>query len=564
MKKFLKVAVCSFAAGFLIAGSPIAENFLPKVSAAYQGEIIAAPNVAVVSTRAGKLQGYIHKGIYNYKGVQYAKAERFMPPQKIDSWSGIKTAINYGKVAPQLIDEKNDIFPPHWYSPHWEPRNYPQSEDCQNLNIWTPNINDGKKRPVMVWLHGGGYFMGSAQVEDVYDGENLARKGDVVVVSINHRLNSLGFLDLSAYGEKYKTSANNGILDIVAALEWIQENIENFGGDKNNVTLFGQSGGGAKILSLTAMPAAKNLFHKMIIQSGSVENMGMTLPTQETSRRVAELTLQNLNLSAAEVDKLQKISYAELSAAANKAYLQASKEFGAEKMYQGDIGWSPIIDGEIILQNPVTDGFSENAKNIPLLIGTVANEWTTINLWQKMEIAQTDNKNNWTDEQIEQKLREKFGANTEKIKSAFREAYPNKPIANALYVDSWQRTRAVKTAKIKSDQAAPVYNYIFAWETPIMGGFAMAYHCSEIPFAFNNIELSAEATGATKNAYALAEKISQAWINFARTGNPNTQELPKWEKFTRESGATMIFDDKSALRYHHDENLMKILEPNYK
>ena len=179
----------------------------------------------------------------------------------------------------------------------------------------------------MVWLHGGGYFMRSAQVEDVYDGENLARKGDIVVVSINHRLNSLGFWDLSAYGEKYQSSANNGVLNIVAALQWIHDNIEKFGGDLN-VTLFGQSGGGAKILALTAMPTAKGLFHKAINQSGTVELIGMSLQTQDTSRRFAELTLQNLNLTAA----------AELAAAANAAYLQAAKEFGAEKMYQDALG----------------------------------------------------------------------------------------------------------------------------------------------------------------------------------------------------------------------------------
>lgn len=560
MKKIFKIAICSLAAGFLINATPIAENYLSQVSAAYRGELVASPDVAVVSTKAGKLQGYIHNGIFTYKGVQYAQADRFTAPKPVEPWIGIKTALTYGRVAPQLTDEQNDIFPPHWYMPHWEPRNYPQSDDCQNLNIWTPNINDNKKRPVMVWLHGGGYFMGSAQVEDVYDGENLSRKGDVVVVSINHRLNSIGFLDLSAYNSKY--SPNNGILDIVAALQWIHDNIEQFGGDPNNVTLFGQSGGGAKILSLTSMPATKGLFHKAIVQSGSNETMGMSLPTQKHARRVAELTLQNLGLPAVDVDKLQTMPYSELSEAANKAINQAAAEFGSDVMYPNS-GWSPVIDGVNVVQNPVVDGFSPNANNIPLLIGTAANEWATIDQWSTMAVSQIDNKNNWTDAQVEQKLREKYGANTEAVKSAFREAYPDKPIANALYVDSRLRSRAVKTAKIKSDQAAPVYNYVFTWETPIMGGFAMAYHCAEIPFVFNNIALSADATGATKEAYALADKISQAWINFARTGNPNAKGLPNWEPFTRQSGATMILDNKSELRYHHDDKLMKIFNPDY-
>lgn len=243
--------------------------------------------------------------------------------------------------------------------------------------------------------------------------------------------------------------------------------------------------------------------------------------------------------------------------------IQAGKEFGAEKVYQGGNGWSPIIDGVNVLQNPVVDGFSPLVEDIPLLIGTAANEWATIDKWATMEISQTDNKNNWSDAEIENRLREKFGADTAAVKAAFRAAYPDKPIANALYVDTWLRTRAVKTAKIKSDQSAPVYNYVFAWETPVLGGFAMAYHCAEIPFVFNNIALSGEATGATKAAYKLADKISQAWINFARTGNPNAKGLPNWEPFTREGGATMILDDKSELRYHHDAELMKILEPDY-
>ncbi|MBQ9419336.1 MAG: carboxylesterase family protein, partial [Synergistaceae bacterium] len=183
-------------------------------------EIIAGPGVAVVDVEGGKIQGYIRDGIFTYHGVQYAEAEPFMPPTKVKPWEGIKLALTYGTMSPQDTSPEGDIFPPHYFWPHWEPRNLPQSHSCQNLNIWTPAIDDAK-RTVMVWLHGGGHMMGAATVEDVYDGENLSRKGDVVVVSVNHRLNVAGFLDLSAYGGKYKDSFNQSTRDLVAALEWI-------------------------------------------------------------------------------------------------------------------------------------------------------------------------------------------------------------------------------------------------------------------------------------------------------------------------------------------------------
>lgn len=563
-KTLAAFAILLAATTFSVSAPVITEA--ARANAGYVGEVVAGPGVAVAETKAGTLQGYVHKGIFNYKGVQYAEAKRFEEPRPVKPWAGIKTAMNYTTVAPQFTDQKNDIFPPHWYWPHWEPRNLQQSDDCQNLNIWTPGIKDGKKRPVMVWLHGGGYFAGSASVEDAYDGENLSRKGDVVVVSVNHRLNSLGFFDLSAYGKKYEKSGNAGILDIVAALQWIHDNIGEFGGDPDNVTLFGQSGGGAKVLTLTSMPDAKGLFHKAIVQSGGVELTGMSLPDQEVTRRVAELTLAELGLSAAEVDKLQTLPYAQLATAANAAFIKAGKEFDRNRVRSG-ASWSPVMDGRVVPDNPVLgkNGFQPQAKGIPLMIGTVANEWATIGQWATMATSQTDNKNNWSEAEVHKRLQAKYGENADAVLREFRKAYPDKPDANALYVDSWLRTRAVKVAGIKADQqGAPVYTYVFTWETPVMGGFGMAYHCAELPFIFNNIDLSGQATGGTKEAYALADKMSQAWINFARYGNPNAKGLPNWPAYTRENGAVMIFDNKSAVRYHHDDGLMKLLAPEYK
>lgn len=511
-----------------------------------RAEILSGPGLAVAETESGKVQGYIRNGIFTYHGIPYAEAKPFMPPEKVPAWEGVRLALNYGPMSPQDITPEGDMFPFHYYWPLWEGRNYSQSNSCQNLNIWTPAL-DGKKRPVMVWLHGGGFEAGNSAAEDVYDGESLSRKGDIVVVSINHRLNVLGFLDLSAYGEEYKYSGNLGMLDIVAALEWIRDNIANFGGDPANVTLFGQSGGGAKILTLMGMPKAAGLFHKAIEQSGAVDLMGITFPDQKASRRVAELTLQNLGIAPEEASRIRNVPFGKLLAAGNSAMKQAVSE--GCKIYS----WSPVKDGDLLPDDIGTSGFSEQAKDIPMIIGSTLNEWETVPLLAGMAANQSDNKNFWDDATVAKKLTEKYGPKADAVVSAFLKAYPYKKKADALYVELRIRRGALRILDAKAKQTAPVYSYIFTWETPIMGGYAMAYHCSELPFVFNNIHLSEKSTGGGEKAQALAEKMSQAWIDFARTGNPG------WEAYTTEKGAATLFDDEPILTYGHDKELLSIL-----
>ena len=514
-------------------------------------EIISGPGVAVVEVEGGKIQGYISNEIFTYHGVPYAEAENFMPPAKIKSWDGIKLALNYGPMSPQDITQEGDMFPFHYYWPLWEGRIYAQSNNCQNLNIWTPGLDD-KKRPVMVWLHGGGFEAGNSAAEDVYDGENLSRKGDVVIVSINHRLNVLGFLDLSAYGDEFKYSGNLGMLDIISALEWIRDNIAKFGGDPANITLFGQSGGGAKILALMGMPKAAGLFHKAIEQSGAVDLMGITFPEHKAARRVAALTLEKLNIAPEKISEIKNVPYSKLSEAANRAMAQAIKE--GEKIYS----WSPVKDGDLIPDDIGTGGFMEQVKNIPLIAGSTLNEWATVPLLVNMDKNQSDNKNFWDEAKIDSMLKQKYGDKADLIVSAFMKAYPNKKKADALYVEFWLRDGALRILNAKAAQkGAPVYSYIFTWETPVMGGYAMAYHCSEIPFVFNNIALSEKATGGGERAQVLADKMSQAWIDFASTGNPG------WEAYTPDKGAVMIFDDDSSITYNHDKELLKLLMPGY-
>lgn len=522
-------------------------------------QVQAGNNIAVVQTQAGAVQGYVQNGVVTYKGVPYATAERFMPPQKVANWQGEKLALTYGEVCPQVPMGGRSFF---FTGPEMT-----EGESCLNLNVWSPSVSDGKKRAVMVWIHGGGFQSGASNDLDSYDGANLARTGDVVVVSVNHRLNAMGFLDLSAYGGQYKNSANLGMQDLVTALEWVKENIAQFGGDPNNVTIFGESGGGAKALTLMAMPSAKGLFHKAVVQSGAVEKMGMTLTAPKVSRRVTELTLKNLGVKTTALHRLNEFTPAQINAAGSKALKQAGEEFKIPAVMGGgySLSWAPTLDGSLIPQQPVGEKYPEIAKDIPLLIGSNLTEWESFPLQLDLQNSQKNNRFTWTESETMARLKAKYGDKTDEIVAAFREAYPNRMIADALYVDSFLRTPALKTARLKADQkGAPVYQYLFTWDTPVFNSVPMSYHTAEIAFVFNNIERMAQATGGGKDAQALADKMSRAWTNFAKTGNPNAEGLPQWDAYTRENGKVMIFDNQPEVKQHHDEKLQRLLAPNYK
>jgi para-nitrobenzyl esterase len=335
-----------------------------------QSEITTSLQATTANTEYGKVAGYIENGIYIYKGIPYAEAERFMPPTKVTKWDGVRSSRSYGPTSPQgkrmgwYSDEQAFAF--DWNDGY-------QDEDCLRLNIWTPGINGNQKRPVMVWLHGGGYSAGSGHELPSYDGTNLSRKGDIVVVSLNHRLNVLGFLDLSAYGEKYKESGNVGILDIVAALEWINKNISSFGGDPSNVTIFGQSGGGGKVSTLLATPSAEGLFHKAIIQSGAMLN---TMKSK-WSRRIGTVVARELGLNSSDIDKIQNIPYQQLLEAGEKAVAEVKVEADKEGFKTFIFGWAPTIDGNILPSKLFYPTPPEQSKNIPILVGTTLHEFCT-------------------------------------------------------------------------------------------------------------------------------------------------------------------------------------------
>lgn len=508
-------------------------------------EVVSSAEATTVKTESGKIAGYIQDGIFIYKGIPYAKAGRFMEPQPADKWEGVRSSRAYGPVSPQgkrtgwYSDEQAFAF-------HWDDGF--ANEDCLRANVWTPGINDGKKRPVMVWLHGGGYSAGSGQELPSYDGANLSKSGDVVVVSINHRLNVLGFLDLSAFGEKYAHSGNAGVLDIVAALKWVKNNIVTFGGDPDNVTIFGQSGGGGKVSTLLATPAAKGLFHKAIVQSGSM----LRTMEQKYSRKIGIKVAEILGIKPANIDELQKVPYEELLAAGDAAVAEVRAEADKEGVSSFIFGWAPTVDGDVIPSQPFDPSAPAQSKDIPMMIGTTQHEFC---MSTYVPALRTINK-----EDAVKYLQTRYGERTDDFLKAFGVAYPGYKPQDLVDVDFIFRPGAVEQAKIKAAQGgAPVYMYMFTWESPVLDGIFRSTHCMEIPFVFNNAVRHSTMTGGGEEAVKLAEKMSEAWVNFARTGNPNTEKLPAWEPYTAKDGATMIFNNQCEIRHNHDKELLEIV-----
>jgi para-nitrobenzyl esterase len=507
--------------------------------------LVAGKDVAIASTQSGQVRGYIHKGIFTFKGIPYAKVERFMAPQKPTPWSGIRSSMTYGPVCPMdpvttVNDASEFVFNHDWgYT----------NEHCQVLNIWTPDLGDHKKRAVMVWFHGGGFTAGSSVELPSYDGENLSRTGDVVVVSVNHRLNILGFLDLSAYGEKYKGSPNAGLLDLVAALQWVKDNIAQFGGDPGNVTIFGQSGGGGKVTSLMCAPAAKGLFQRGIVESGSYLSK---FTEQSVSRQVAAALLEQLQLQPQQVDSLEHISYERLNEAGKKALAKVTASLRAQGKSPGGfgLGWGPILDSAFLPFQPSDPAALALSKTIPLLVGSTKNEFYGF----------LPGSSDPTMDTVKSMLLKKYGDKTDAYLAAVMKAYPetSQP-SDYISIDFMFRAAAINQANLKvAAGGAPVYMYLFTWQSPVLDGSFKAKHCIELPFVFNNIARCEEMTGGGPQAYALATKVSAAWVNFAKTGNPNAKGLPNWPQYKPEDGAVMIFDNRCEVKHHPDQDLLAI------
>ncbi|MCF8358123.1 MAG: carboxylesterase family protein [Prolixibacteraceae bacterium] len=484
----------------------------------------------VVKTTSGDVSGSFNDTVYAFKGIPYAKAERFMPPQDPHGWDGVLECTDFGPVAKQIVP--------------WYPDSVQNEEELFSVNVWTQGLNDDQKRPVMLWLHGGGFHVGASNDPMTY-GEALAKKGDVVFVSVNHRLNILGFLDLSACGEIYAQSANVGMLDIVKALEWIQKNIENFGGNPADVTIVGESGGGGKVGTLMCMPAAKGLFHKAIIQSGTLLNT----MTKEKSQALGLAVLENLGIPPNDVEKLDTVPYRDLVKAGNDAIAKISgpRRPGSSTMY----GFSPSADGVVLLQQPFSPGFADISKDIPLMMGSTLNEMMPTFYGEK----------NLTMEQANERLEKMYGAKTDQYIKLFAKAYPDYTPQDLLSIDKVFRPYTIRTADARAlESDAPLYVYFLAWKSGVDDASKGSFHGLDIPLAFNNVDLRPDWTGNTDEAWEMADKMSSAWINFIKTANPNVEGvLPEWETYTAENGATMYFDNECKIVRNHDRELMNFI-----
>lgn len=538
-----------------LAGATAISGLIPAVAAAAPkpeasgnnkrpSATVASDHQAVVETSAGKVRGYIRNSIFTFKGMPYGESPagngRFRPPTKVKPWTGLRSSMHYGYLAPQPVRHSwgDDEFA---FVYDWD--DGLQGEDCLCINVWSPGVNDNKKRPVMVWLHGGGFYFGSSQELPSLDGENLSRRGDVVVASINHRLGILGYLNLGEYGADYASSGNVGMLDIVLALEWVKENIGNFGGDPGNVTVFGQSGGGGKVNTIMAMPSAKGLFHRAITQSGSM----LRARTPEKSAELTAAVLKELGLNGSRVSELNDIPFAKLiEVGAEVTRRPPAGPPDVRKMAEA-LGWGPVVDGQVLPQHPFDPGAPAISAQVPLMVGTVLNEFLTATGHPEYEAM------DYT--KVGKRVREVHGDQSEQIIQAFRKAHPNDKPFDILSLIMAARVRqgAVTQAERKAAQgAAPAYLYWFTRKSPVLDGRVRALHCMELPFCFDNIARCGNMTGGGPEAQKLADQVSDAWVNFARKGNPNHGGLPNWPAFTAEKCPTMIFDTPCSVKDNPD------------
>lgn len=512
-------------------------------------QVIHTYDKPIVETKAGKLRGLIAEDTYIFRGVTYATAKRFHMPEPVEPWEGVRDATVYGFVCPELTRGgiSGDYVVRHVF--------YPQDEDCLSLNIWTQQIDRDAKKPVLFWLHGGGFTAGSSIEHYAYDGEEMSQFGDVVVVSINHRLNVLGYLDLSAYGEQYRYTGNLGQADIVAALEWVRDNIAGFGGDPDNVTIFGQSGGGGKVTTLMQMPAADGLYHRAIVMSGVMggrKNQDKMVPQKQVAQKVTERVLRYTGITAGQIETIETIPYHDLAQATNRAVAEIAEETGMR------MGFGPVPDGRYYVGSPFDVGFRPETNHIPLMVGSVISEFSS----RIEDERATGSKYDWSEALKVDLIRKKFKENTDRVISEYRTAYPGRNIADLLFMDALVRKASLEFTSLRAESSqAKTFNYLYCLEMPFNEGTIPGHNC-DIPYVFHNAQYL-EAFYIPDVTEKMQDMICGAFINFARSGDPNGDGIPDWQTVSPDNGATMLFDTESKCVLGHDRKLVTMLPAEF-
>ncbi len=482
------------------------------------------PPAPVATTKAGKVKGAVEDGVNVFKGVRYGadtSKYRFGPPQPPEPWTDVKDALAYGASTPQNPAGNGGGLFVSW-RPEPQP---PQSEDCLFLNVWTQGLDD-KKRPVMVWFHGGGFTTGSGSSR-AYDGVRLAKRGDVVVVTVNHRLNVLGHLNLAKYGAEFADSGAAGSMDMVHALNWVKDNIASFGGDPGKVLIFGQSGGGAKICTLLAMDSAKGLFHRAVIHSGP----RIKHATQEESGKAADAFIAKLGLTKANIAEIKTKPVADL--------LKAMVDVPAA-------GSGPVLDKRSITRHPFDPDSPSVSNSVPVMIGCTRTEGTSL-------VPAGEKPFDITWETLPSALKKSFpDKDPAKIIAAYKKDLPNVEAPELWFMATsdarfFQNSVTIADRRSKAAGAAPIYFYELDWVTPVMGGKRYVPHALDIGLVFDNVAKSETMSGTGPDAQQMADIMSETWLSFTKTGDPNNAKVPMWPAYTAKDRPMMVFKLKPAV-----------------
>ena len=489
----------------------------------------------IAATRQGRVRGLSVDGVQVFRGLRYAAstagANRFRAPQPAEPWSGLLNAAANGPRCPQPDGIAGPV--PPVIRQILGGGDAPMSEDCLRLNLFTPACDDGR-RAVMVWLHGGYYTSGSG-ASPLYDGSALARAGDVVVVSVTHRLNLFGFLHLTTPDtEDFGQSANVGMLDLVAALAWVRDNIAAFGGDPGRVTLFGESGGGRKCAVLMAMPQARGLFHRAILQSGP----GLTVAEPAYAQALADAVFQELDIPRAHARRLQALPWEALRAANAKV----AGSLAGKAPQRGHLlaGFSPVLDGQVIPSHPFDPAAAAPAADVPAIVGSNRDEHALFLLFDP-----SLGREPFDAASLARRLQPHLGARTDDAIAAYRARTPQASPLDLFVAMETDRTywiNAVRIAERKAAQPAPVWMYRFDWPSPALDGRLKACHGLEIGFCFDNLDAARDLVGHSPEASEIARRMSGAWISFAKTGDPACADIPAWPSYAPDARRTMLID----------------------